>query len=453
MAGKGKLSRPVNPQVVYQFFGIAPQPGKGFGVAYLCSNQHGKINKWSKIKPIRYATMMTLTAAQFAGTMNDHANGIYYGLRCMLHQGSGDGTQDDSRGWAGLHKCDWEYLPPIPGTHYGRLPDFDGYDDDAAPNPVGYVAGTQTDDNKEAIMYYDQPENLPCTVHCYTVNNAFDTNRGVNLQEIAAVADLGAWYPCILISNVNAAGEPVAPHYVRCLAENKDAILEAKKYQPLKNESNAWWGSYVAETYRDVGKDTITGGLSITQPCKKMVTLFVKKNVKSAALNDNYTQWREVTQESLPVGNIFTVPGAVGIIVNYKRAYAQGMKFLSASTYVSSGRVVVRVLPTWVKETDNMPDRTFNYTFTVQLSQSLDGAQTPVGGGQYTVSGKWAYPDEQTGMEITPILQLDIQTDLFELIAPGTHSTTFHIYWTVKSDKTGDKILNSGIDSVTHTYS
>lgn len=100
-----------------------------------------------------------------------------------------------------------------------------------------------------------------------------------------------------------------------------------------------------------------------------------------------------------------------------------------------------------------MPDRTFNYTFTVQLSQSLDGAQTPVGGGQYTVSGKWAYPDEQTGMEITPILQLDIQTDLFELISPGTHSTTFQIYWTVKSDKTGDKILNSGIDSVTHTYS
>lgn len=451
MAGKGKLLHPVNPQIVYQFFGIAPYLGC-YDTGYLCGNAHGKINKWSKIKPIRYATMVTLTAAQFAGTMNDHANGIYYGLRCMLHQGSGDGTQDDSRGWAGLHKCDWEYLSPIPFTHYGRLPDFDGYDDDAAPNPVGYVAGTQTEDNKEAIMYYDQPENLPCTVHCYTVNNAFDTNRGVNLQEIAAVADLGAWYPCILISNVNAAGEPVAPHYVRCLAENKDAILEAKKYQPLKNESNAWWGSYVAETYRDVGKDTISGGLGITQPSKKMVTLFVKKDVKSAALNDNYTQWREVTQESLPVGNIFTVPGAVGIIVNYKRAYAQGMKFLSASTYVSSGRVVVRVLPTWVKETDNMPDRTFNYTFTVQLSQSLDGAQTPVGGGQYVISGKWAYPDEITGIVITPILQLDIETDVMELIG-GSGSSTFQIYWTVKSDKTGDKILNSGIDYVTHTYS
>lgn len=196
--------------------------------------------------------------------------------------------------------------------------------------------------------------------------------------------------------------------------------------------------------------------------------MFLVNKIRPVGLQ-GWTQWTSVDEGDMPPGDaskIYTVPNAANVIIDFRRMYAQGLKFLSASTRVTtrqdvlngtatkSGVIMVRVLPTWVKEEpDNMPDRTFNYTFTVNLSQSLDGAQTPVGAGQYTISGKWAYPDEITGIVITPWMQIDIETDVFELIAPGTHSTTFQIYWTVKSDKTGDKILNSGTDSVTHTYS
>lgn len=474
----GWIYKPINPQPVYAKLGIAPQPGKGWDVAYLCSNQHGKTNRWSIHKPIRYATMQDLTDAQFAGTLNDHGNGIYYGLRCAFHQGNGDGQQDTSRGWEGLHECDWSYLPPRPGIDYSRLSDWNEHNVKAIPNPNGNISGTKT--GETLIQYYDQLSNIDVDISVMT-NSAGDfmtskdtvklgstgptvpTNVGVNLQEVANVTDLGTYYPCILLSFFD--GQ--SGSFIRALAE-RNALMESKKYQPLRNESGAWAANYVAEVAHDVATDIVKGGLNIYKQCKARATVFLTNKIRPTGLQ-GWTQWTSVGEGDMPPGDaskIYTVPNAANVIIDFRRMYAQGLKFLSASTRVTTrqdvlngmatkaGVIVVRVLPTWVKEEpDNMPDRTFNYTFTVNLSQSLDGAQTPVGAGQYTVSGKWAYPDEQTGMEIIPILQLDIETDVFELIAPGTHSTTFHIYWTVKSDKTGDKILNSGTDYVTHTYS
>lgn len=460
----GWIYSPINPQPVYARLGIAPQPGKGFCVAYLCSNAHGKTNRWSIHKPVRYATMVALTDSQFAGTMNDHGNGIYYGLRCAFHQGNGDGQQDTSRGWEGLHECDWSYLPPRPGIDYSRLSDWNKHNLKAIPNPDGRIGGTKT--GETLIQYYDQLSNIDVDISVMT-NSAGNfmtsqdsvqlgsngptvpTNVGVNLQEVANVADIGTYYPCILLTFFD--GQ--SGSFIRALAE-RNALMESKKYQPLRNESGAWAANYVAEVAHDVATDIVKGGLNIDKQCKARATVFLVNKIRPTGLQ-GWTQWTSVGEGDMPPGDaskIYTVPNAANVIIDFRRMYAQGLKFLSASTYISSGRVVVRVLPTWVKETDNMPDRTFNYTFTVQLSQSLDGAQTPVGGGQYTVSGKWAYPDEQTGMEIIPILQLDIQTNLFELLG-GSGSTTFHIYWYVKSDKTGDKILNSGTDYVTHTYS
>lgn len=472
----GWIYRAINPQPVYAKLGIAPYLGC-YDTGYLCGNAHGKINRASIHKPIRYATMQDLTDAQFAGTMNDHGNGIYYGLRCAFHQGNGDGQQDTSRGWEGLHECDWSYLPPIPWTHYCRLSDFDKYNAKAVFNPDGNISGTKT--GETLIQYYDQLSNIDVDISVMT-NSAGNfmtsqdsvklgstgptvpTNVGVNLQEVANVTDIGTYYPCILLTFFD--GQ--SGSFIRALAE-RNALMESKKYQPLRNESGAWAANYVAEVAHDVATDIVKGGLNIYKQCKARATVFLTNKIRPTGLQ-GWTQWTSVGEGAVPPGDankIYTVPNAANVIIEFKRMYAQGMKFLSASTWVTTrqhvldgiatkaGVIVVRVLPTWVKETDNMPDRTFNYTFTVQLSQSLDGAQTPVGGGQYTVSGKWAYPDEITGIVITPILQLDIETDVFELISPGTHSTTFQIYWTVKSDKTGDKILNSGTDYVTHTYS
>ena len=439
----GKINSPINLQSVYAQLGIAPYQGC-YDLAYLCSNRHGKINKWSKVKPIRYATPQALTTAQFAGTSTDHANGIHYGLRCRIHNGSGDGIQDGSQGWAGLHKCNWEYFPPVPGTHWNRLSDFDGYDDGAQPNPTGKVNGKQS--GEQAVMYYDIPQNLPCSVVCHTSGeaNTFATNLGVNLQEAAEISDIGEWYPCILISDVDEVGEPTSPHYVRALAEVKDVLTELNKYQPLRNSSGVWYGDYVAETYKNAESGTVEGGLNISTACKKIVTLFVKKDIRSASLGENYTQWRDVTDEVIPAEAVFTVPGATGIIVNYKRAYAQGLKFSGANAQALSGRVYVYVSADWVKEDGNMPDREYNYTFHVRLTTS--SGETFIGAGQFTISGAWAYPDEQTGA--TPVMQVNIETTLLHAVGGG--AVPIRIDWSVTSDKTGDRILNSGTANVTY---
>lgn len=444
MAGKGKIIKPINPQSVYASLGIA-RGAAGYDVAYLCSNAHGAINKWSVIKPIRFDTPFGLSPLQFAGTSTDHANGIYYGLRCGLHNGSGDGTQDGSRGWAGLHRCDWAYMSVVPGVHYSRLSDFDGYDDNAVPNPTGNVAGVGTDDKREAVVHYDIPENLPCNVLCRTAgeDNVFADGLGVNLQEVAQTSDIGEWYPCILISDVNSDGEPVAPHYVRALAEAKDSVTEQNKYQPLRNSSGAWFGKYVAETHRSVGLNFDSGGLGINGPCKKMVTLFIKKEINNQLVDGDFTQWRDVSLEDIPVGKVFTVPDAVGIVVDYRRAYAQGLAFAGASAYASLEVIFVNVRVSWVKEEGNMPDREATYTFRANIE--ADG--NPVGGESYTVEGKFAYPEEQGGA--TPAMQLVVKTSAIELLgASGTLS--LKISWTVTSDKAGDHILNNGTEYVTY---
>lgn len=213
----GWIYRAINPQLVYAKLGIAPYLGC-YDTGYLCGNAHGKINRASIHKPIRYATMQDLTDAQFAGTMNDHGNGIYYGLRCAFHQGNGDGTQDTSRGWEGLHECDWSYLPPIPWTHYCRLSDFDKYNAKAVFNPDGRIGGTKT--GETLIQYYDQLSNIDVDISVMT-NSAGNfmisqdsvklgstgptvpTNVGVNLQEVANVTDIGTYYPWIIFNCSN----------------------------------------------------------------------------------------------------------------------------------------------------------------------------------------------------------------------------------------------------------
>lgn len=443
MAGKGKVVKPINVREMYSFFGISPYKAC-YDLVYLCSNLHDKVNKWSKVKPIRYALINTLTKAQFAGTTADHANGIYYGMRCRLHDG--DSPQDGTKGWAGLHKCNWEYLPPVPDTHYSRLSDFDGYNDDAVPNPKGSVGGVQTDDNAEVEMYYDMSENLPCNVICRTEgeSNTFATERGVNLQEIAATGDIGEFYPCILISDIDANGEPTSPHYIRCLAEDKDNVTKLNKYQTLRNQSNVWFGNYVAETYKSAESLSTTGGLGISKACKKMVTLFVKKTINSLTQTENLTEWQDVTLQEIPVEGVYTIPGAVGIIVNYKRAYAQAMRFTSALAYALDGLIHVRIAIGWVKEDGNMPDRTFNYTFKAQLTNGAN----PVGGGQLTMSGQWAYPDE-VDEGVQPFMQLDIETTM-PVPLGSAEPIVIDIDWSVTSDKTGSRSLNSGNDSATY---
>lgn len=61
----GKITAPVNlGGDVYPTLGIG-STSYGYELGYACANTHGKINKWSKKKPVRYANLGLMSDEQF----------------------------------------------------------------------------------------------------------------------------------------------------------------------------------------------------------------------------------------------------------------------------------------------------------------------------------------------------------------------------------------------------
>lgn len=452
---------PVNPAEVYALLGVAS--GGCYDIATICCSHSDKINPASKVKPIQYAGPGYLTYSQFKGTLTDHANGIYYGLRCAMHDGSGDGTQDDSRGWEGMHLCDWSYVPPVLGTHWMRLTDFAlspsesgtsdvggiyGYKHNAVFNPLGYIAGV-TGAGAQGQLYYDIPENLVCAVAVQTdSDNNLVTNLGVNLQDVAGVTDIGDWYPCILISYLDDDGNITGPHYARALAET--GRTATTKYQKLKNTSDAWAGSYVAETYSEEGNGDLVSRSAFPWPttsCRMIATLFITQDIGGTAAITDLQDWVEVSN-SLVTQTAYTVPGGAGIILNFARYYAQGMELTNASAYALKGYVTVSAEWQFIWEDDNKPIADATYTFHVQLYEIVGDVLTPMGSGQQSSMGAMADPDYVSDLGEIQIAQIRIQTTI---LSSGSSSNTFQLEWWVTSDATGERRLNEGVETVVYT--
>lgn len=60
----GIVSTPINPREVYALLGV-PKYNGWWDIGYICSNKHGKTNKWSKYCPIVYAKMGELTDSEW----------------------------------------------------------------------------------------------------------------------------------------------------------------------------------------------------------------------------------------------------------------------------------------------------------------------------------------------------------------------------------------------------
>lgn len=91
----------------------------------------GRVNKWSKCKPIRYGKDAALTDTERQGTTSDRSEGYWYGVNITV--------QTDS--WAEIHDVPFDYRRPRGGS-FGepfRLTDFSGYDHAAVPNLYGML--------------------------------------------------------------------------------------------------------------------------------------------------------------------------------------------------------------------------------------------------------------------------------------------------------------------------
>lgn len=100
----GIITAPVNIKDPYACLGVGQYNG-WYDLAYICSNQHGKTNIWSKWKPVIVDTPKDITEEQLKAAA--------YGLQWYQ---SGDSLTYSIR-----------YLPPVSGVNWQRITDFIGY--------------------------------------------------------------------------------------------------------------------------------------------------------------------------------------------------------------------------------------------------------------------------------------------------------------------------------------
>lgn len=121
ITGGSRLSAPLGLQEVYSVLGVN-KSGTFYDVGYICGNGHGRINKWSRHKPIRVNTPTEITEAQ--------KHSASFGLSATFSASA---------------NAVWNYLPPRPGTDWCRLTDFVGYDHGSVCG-LAFKAGSYTKD-------------------------------------------------------------------------------------------------------------------------------------------------------------------------------------------------------------------------------------------------------------------------------------------------------------------
>nr|UWI00178.1 MAG: hypothetical protein [Bacteriophage sp.] len=112
----GKITAPVNlGGDVYPTLGIGPT-SNGYDLGYACANTHGKINKWSKKKPVRYADVAINLKLDTWWKGDNNAN-------CGLNVNVNGDVLSSYK-----NNTSYEYEPPRGGNSEPfRLLDFDGY--------------------------------------------------------------------------------------------------------------------------------------------------------------------------------------------------------------------------------------------------------------------------------------------------------------------------------------
>lgn len=100
----GIITAPIADRDPYVCMGVGKHNGE-YDWTYICSNQHGKTNIWSRWKPVIVNTPQDITEQQLKA--------VAYGLQWYQ---SGDSLTYSIR-----------YLPPVGGVDFQRITDFIGY--------------------------------------------------------------------------------------------------------------------------------------------------------------------------------------------------------------------------------------------------------------------------------------------------------------------------------------
>ena len=294
----GIITRPgigLEPDI-YGTLGVGRQNGL-FDTGFICCNSHGKINKRSKAKPVRYDVRGEITEAQMRNT--DPANGIYYGLKMT----------DSFKELVRVHDCDFTYYPPR-ATDPHRFTDFNGYDHRAVFMPNAVPPST-------VDISYSGACKIAATIYSWD-----DNGTGVSLRDLLSF-DYDNMYPCILVSDLER-----TENYATALINKAAGVPTVMKY------NNVWATNL--ETRSFVGRADF-----FHEEATRLVSLFFATKLQGTGMD--LTQWEEVTGKQ-PGIDFLGCPEAVALevpFVNYEEADFVDFTIVSANINPTGNQLFV----------------------------------------------------------------------------------------------------------------
>lgn len=133
-----KIYAPISPHEPYRVMGVGQKNG-WWDIGYICSNENGKINKWSRYKPVSLKDISIpdffnndtkvwdenpLPTTKKSWIYGDSNRSTYtVPIITKLSDIGSNGVQNDD--------SEWKYNPPTKGNYVFRLTDFLGYNHQA----------------------------------------------------------------------------------------------------------------------------------------------------------------------------------------------------------------------------------------------------------------------------------------------------------------------------------
>lgn len=305
----------------------------GITLKTLCTSS--AINKWSKHKPVAYATNSPLTEAQFRGDRTEF--GYYYGVH--LATANNDYTEIESVGF--------EYEQP---TSNFRLGDFRGYDHYAACTLLGVIIGKI------------EGKGILCSLGTSTVEAEDAGSTGIDYAALVEEKTGVALDDCYLCALVHQGSN----YWVRACNTYSGGVSTIGNY----TSSQEGW----AIPIQDIS------GLSRATGATAIISLFILQSL--AYLNDAsyFATWQTVSSGQLYAYQGFAIPNAVAKEKSVEKAstYNGTITLNGDTTLTVSVSSSVSALVTVVSETA----WTCTYTsasvdgFTMSVIKGLAGTTT-----------------------------------------------------------------------------
>lgn len=408
------LIKPVNPEEVFGYMGIAPSSGI-YDTGPLCG-EYNHINKWAKCKPIRYPKKEELTDEERVGHSTDRMNGIFYGVK--ISTGSGQ--------IATLHNVTFDYYPIRAGIDWARLSDFDGYDKNAKPNPMGELPEVINPDIDPAVgecsIVYDSSNTTGIDL-----SGAISSMHGVGddaildgtATEPGASLTIGDFYPCVLVTYEG-------KNYVRALW-NKKYSLEENYINCTGSNKTKGFTTYVDNGVWNWQWALIADGLPNLADGKEMlVTAFFTRAIEGSNPSTfNWRNWTEITEGSMQINPGYAIPEAVAKQILIQNYYTKGIQIYGGTWGKASGTSITISLDwAWIEPTEGA---TYTIRYTIYPQSNLYNPLAEV------VKSYVYQPDL--------MVLLDFTADVGLLNIPT--STNFILQWQVTSSQSS-KPCNSG---------